>query len=77
MPATRPNFLAVFITAYWDLIRVLRTLWAPALVTLLLYMVVQFTMSLVIPLFARTYVATMVLAQFDRAGKLSRCSRRS
>ena len=63
MPATRPNFLAVFITAYWDLTRVLRTLWAPALVTLLLYMAVQFTTSVVIPLFAQTYIARMVLVQ--------------
>jgi hypothetical protein len=63
MPATRPNFIAVFITAYWDLTRVLRTLWVPALATLLLHMIVQFAMSFFIPLFARTYVATMVMAQ--------------
>ena len=76
MPATRPNFLAVFITAYWDLTRVLRTLWAPAVATLLLYMVVQFAMSFFIPLFARTYLATMVLAQLIALASFP-CSRRS
>jgi hypothetical protein len=63
MPATRPNFIAVFVTAYWDLVRVLRTLWAPALVTLVTYMIVQFALSFFIPFFARTYIATMVLVQ--------------
>lgn len=71
MPATRPNFIAVFIAAYWDLTRVLRTLWAPALTSLLLYVAVQFAAVFFVPLFAQTYIAKMLLIQLVALGGLA------
>ena len=70
MTVTRPNFIAVLIAAYWDLSRVLRALWAPALIALLLYVVVQFAAVFLISAFARTYVAKMLLVQLVGLGSL-------
>jgi hypothetical protein len=71
MTLTRPNFIAVTISAYWDLSRVLRTLWAPALTSLLLYVVVQFAATFFVPLFAQTYIAKIVLIQLIALGSLA------
>jgi hypothetical protein len=71
MTVTRPNFLAVFVAAYWDLGRVLRMLWAPALLTLLLFVLVQFGATFVVSLFARSYVAKMILLYLVGLGSLA------
>jgi hypothetical protein len=68
MPGTRPNFIAVFVAAYWDLKRVLRTLWAPALMTLALFVIVQLSASFFVPFFAQSYLAKMVLLQLIALG---------
>jgi hypothetical protein len=71
MTLTRPNFIAVILTAYWDLGRVLRALRAPALTSFLLYVVVQFAATFFVPLFAQTYIAKMVLIQLIALGSLA------
>src|SRR4051812_6188480 len=70
MTLTRPNFVAVMITAYWDLCRVLRTLWAPALTSALLYVFVQFGTVFFFGLFAHTYFAKMILLQLAALGSI-------
>lgn len=68
---TRPNFLAVFIAAYWDLGRVLRGLWAPALLTVLLFVLVQFGATFVVSFFARSYAAKMILLYLVGLGSIA------
>jgi len=48
MTATRPSFIALLIAAYWDLNRVLRELWRPALIACLVLAGVQIA-GLVVP----------------------------
>jgi hypothetical protein len=70
MTATRPNFIALIIAAYWDLDRVFRALWAPALMAFALFVAAQFSSLLLAGVFARTFIAKMVIAQAIELGAL-------
>src|SRR5712692_2553084 len=70
MTATRPSFIALFIAAYWDLNRVLRELWRPALIACLILAGVHIA-GLVVPrLLGHSVFERAVLRQAIEIGGL-------
>ncbi len=68
MTATRPSFIALFIAAYWDLHRVLRELWRPALIACLILAGVQIAALVVPRLLAQTLFERTILRPSRSAG---------
>lgn len=70
MTATRPTFITVFIAAYWDLNRVLRDLWRPALIAFVILVVVHFGVLLVPRLLSHTLFGRIVFQLVIELGGL-------
>ena len=68
--STRLPVVATIIAAYWDFGRVLKVLWAPALMALALFIAAQFSGVACVRLWRSSYVGAMLLKELIDLGSL-------